>query len=367
MKKIRILSRVLIPHNFRLEDNIPITFNLNGEKIIIVGQSCEGVKVQSFLSKELDWFNSSKSGLQYYTIKQKLEIGERVTVRKVIANNESENFLEGTIDLLESMFFDIYFEFPEKSFSNNNETLHKIKDKAIHILFYFINAYRSITNEADIYNPSSLDFPAIELYYSKNDYVLDSEILEGKYIFISRELNWKSPDVTGYFKEILDSEKLEIFVSLLNSNKPIPLHLQLLADAREHAIIRKDYKISLILSATATEVYIQDRLIRECELRKIEKLTVGRGKRETTKNYLDAILEGNLREELMGDIFTFLTGLNLKDSTQYQNWYKYSYLLRNDIIHKGKFEVTEEEAKKSFEIVIVFLKYINDLIIKSKK
>ena len=70
---------------------------------------------------------------------------------------------------------------------------------------------------------------------------------------------------------------------------------------------------------------------------------------------------------VLGDIGKFLTGENIKSSKQYQEWDKYAYKVRKEIIHKARLFATEEEAMKAFESVINFINFISGLLIKSRK
>lgn len=271
---MRIRARVMVPYNFGIESRIPIIFTVFGERIIIVSQAFEGVRVLSYLSQDFASLNGPKKGRVFWKMNQKFKIGEEKFTRKVVVNEASENFLEGTIDLLKSTGFYIYFEFPDKLFTKNEKTNEIIKEKVTEILDYFINTYRSLTNEVDVHNPSMLEFPVMELHYSRINFTSDEEIIDGEYKFLARLLCIIKSEHTGYFKKMIGPEILQKIHNSLNSNEPVPLHLQLLADAREHAIIRKDYKTSIILTASATEVYLKTKFIRECNFRKITSLTV---------------------------------------------------------------------------------------------
>ena len=362
---MRILARLLVPFNFALDFNEPITFTVDEEIIILVGDKCEGVSVNSYFDKDYCKLQGSKKGREFYRVRDP-KSQKDVGIRTFIINKESEYYLEGTIDLLKSTLFDIYFDFPDKEFLNDDESKRTILKKAYHIIDFFINSYRAVTSEADIHNPSTLDLPVIELAYSKKNWKKEKDILEGEYYFLSRTYNWLNQNVTGYTKNKLNKETLQKFNDYLNSNEPIPYHLQLLADSREQAIIRKNYNLSVVLSSTATEFYLKERLIRECNSRKIAKLIVGKKKNKIEKNTIEAILEGSLRDEIIGDICTFVTGENIKESLQYQNWYRDAYDIRNSIIHKGLIINDEEISKKAFKAVIVFLNHVNNLLISSR-
>jgi len=362
---MRVLVRVLVPMKFGLDLENPISFKLNGEKIFLLGATYEGINVHSYLGNNLDWIDKQKGKISYQ-IREKLKTGESLTTRTVVMNVGSEDYLAGTIDLLVSTIFDIYFEFANNEFTLREKSHEKIREKAIFILRFFINTYRSLTSEADVHNPINLDLPAFELAYSKINYTSDKDILGGEYIFLGRTLNWHQPEATGFSKKNISPDVLSELKMKLNSDEQVPIHLQLLADAREQAITRRDYKISIILSATAMEVYLQNRLFTECVIRNKVSLTTGRGKGRSSKNYIDAITNGNIREDLIGDICQELTTINIKKTTNYNDWYNSCYEIRNKIIHQGKIINTKEESKKAFLSVVNLINFINDLLVKSR-
>jgi hypothetical protein len=364
---MRILARLIVPFNFSFEANTKITFTVDNEKIIFIGQPCEGVRVLSYLTKDFEKLNGPKKGREFLRATQKFKKADSVPMRTIILHKESENYLEGTIDLLKSTLFDIYFSYPDTDLEKDKSAKDLIKDKAFQILSFFINSYRAVTNEPDIHNPSHLDLPAIELAYSKENWTDEDEIIEGSYYFLMRTMTWLPANATGYFKDPMKIDAFKKFNDYLNSNEPVPYHLQLLADAREQAIIHKNYNLSIVLSSTATDFYLKDRLLRECNSRKISILTIGKGKHKTDKNYLEAILEGSLRDDIIGDICGFLTNENIKVSSQYHNWFRHAYDIRNQIIHEGLIINDAEIAKEAFEVVIILINYINDLLIKARK
>jgi hypothetical protein len=363
---MRILARLILPFKFSFKPNVFIQFIFKEEKVIIIGQPCEGVRVLSYFTKDYETLKESRKGREFLRVKQKLKNAESIVIRTIVINKESENYLDGTIDLLKSTLFDVYFSFPDQSFSTDEKSHNLIRDKAIQILRFFINSYRTFTNEADIHNPSDLDLPLIELAYSKENWTEDAKIINGEYLFLTRIMTWLPSNATGLIKENMTSDAFNKFTEHLNSNEPRPYYLQLLADAKEQAIIRKNFNMSIVLSSTATEVYLIDRLIKECQIRNITQLTIGKGKRELTKDYEEAILKGDIRDTLIGDICKSLTGKNIKESNEYHNWYKYAYDLRNQIIHQGLIIENESDSELAFKSVIKLIDSINLLLTNSR-
>lgn len=138
---MRFRARVVVPFNFALEPRIPIIFNVLWDRIIIVPQPFEGIKVLSYLTDDFVDLNGPKKGRVFWRMNQKFKIGNDKFIRKVIVNDQSENFFEATIDLLKSTGFDIYFEFPEKFLKKDERDNEILKEKISEILSYFINQY----------------------------------------------------------------------------------------------------------------------------------------------------------------------------------------------------------------------------------
>lgn len=359
---MRILARLILPFNFSFTPNSYIPFTFENQKVIIIGQPCEGIRVLSYHTKDFYSLKESKEGREFARVRPKSN--ETTATRTIIINKRSEKYLDGTIDLLKSTLFDIYFSFPDNDFTNS-EIHNLLKERVNQILKFFINSYRAITNEADIHNPSDIDLPAIEFAYSKEQITTDSEIVNAKYLFLTRLMTWIPPHVAGYFKEKMPSDSSEKFKKLLNSSESV-YYLQLLADAKEQAVIRKNYNISIVLSSTSTEVFLIDRLIKECRARNISRLTINKGKRESTKYFIDAITKGDIRDVLIGDICKTLINRNIKESIEYHDWYKHAYYLRNQIIHEGLIINQLSVAEKAFQIVFNFINYVDKLLIESR-
>lgn len=364
---MRILARILVPFNFSFETNKTISFSIDGEKAFFICQNCEGVKVYSYVTQDYENLKTNDKKCLYFRSSQKFKQRDSLPTRTIIINQESENYLEGSIDLLKSTLFDIYFAFPASNLKNDKNSQIEVKKKAYDILRLIINSYRAVTFEPDIHNPSDIDVPAIEIAYSNEDWKNDNEILGGQYMFLMRNISWLLDAATGYVKNRISTDLFTKFLGYLNSNEPVPYHLQLLADAKQQAIVHKNYNLSIVFSSTATDFYLKDRLMGECVLRKITHLSVGKGKYSITKEYTDAIIEGSLRDEIIGDICGFLSDCNILDSNEYRNWLKDAYKIRNSIIHKGLIIDDEKIAQRAFEVVVTFVNFVNSQLLKAKK
>ena len=111
------------------------------------------------------------------------------------------------------------------------------------------------------------------------------------------------------------------------------------------------------------ESYIQRRLIHECNQRDIASLASKRGIELDVET---AIASGDLRGDLLGVSMTFLLGRSAKDCSEHLEWYKNAYEPRNQIVHRGRVNVTESDARKAFESVVKYCVYTDRMLIESR-
>ena len=69
-------------------------------------------------------------------------------------------------------------------------------------------------------------------------------------------------------------------------------------------------------------------------------------------NYEEAILKGDVLEELLSAYPNRLVGVNLRGTPQYQAWHRDCYQLRREVLHRGHRESTEQQAKQAFESTV---------------
>ena len=81
---------IILPSNAR----VPIfIFNVLWDRIIIVPQPFEGVKVLSYLTDDFADLNGPKKGRVFWRMNQKFKSGDDKFIRKVIVNDQSEKLL----------------------------------------------------------------------------------------------------------------------------------------------------------------------------------------------------------------------------------------------------------------------------------
>ena len=93
-----------------------------------------------------------------------------------------------------------------------------------------------------------------------------------------------------------------------------------------------------------------------CTITGKQELFVGKGKDQKIQKYTEAIENSNVSDAL--NIINSIFGENLKGTKEYNDWYSQTYSKRNEIIHKGKFETDENDAKKAFIATTTFIDFI---------
>lgn len=91
----------------------------------------------------------------------------------------------------------------------------------------------------------------------------------------------------------------------MKTGSRIPLYQQLLLEAKEQGHINNNYELSVVKIGTSFEVFLKELLVNACQNIGIQKLPVGRGRdleKLPTKNYKEAIQEGNIKEDLLKNI-----------------------------------------------------------------
>src|SRR5690606_34330820 len=111
------------------------------------------------------------------------------------------------------------------------------------------------------------------------------------------------------------------------------------------------YKLAVIVAETSFEAFVQFRIDLECRIRAISSLTDKRG---TTRTIEDALMRGDLKRDLLGDYAFQLCGKDVKSISEYQRWNEDTYKLRNEIIHRGRMDVTEEQAKQAVSSAVAY-------------
>jgi hypothetical protein len=126
--------------------------------------------------------------------------------------------------------------------------------------------------------------------------------------------------------------------------------------------------MAVVVIQSAFEVFLQDRLLEEYNMRGIPHVWVrqGKGSSPVKKPVGEAIPSASLQRDLLETYCKELCGESVKDNQYYQCWRSTTYALRNPVIHSGGRDVTEIEARTAFESTMNYIHYLDDLLTSSR-
>lgn len=282
--------------------------------------------------------------------------------RTVLINMDDDLFLEEVVDTVGFTRMDVTFECSGDVPSTGSPVLVEIREKATGIAKQFVRAYRTVSEQVDVKVPSEMDSPLIEISISPN-YTFTRKEVDATFTKVQHSFQWLSPAQRSVSKGPLSPERLDGLILLLDHGIAPELFRELLLEAKELSFVNGNHRLALVIAQTGFETYIQWRLIQECTHRNIALLTSKRGRESDVET---AIAKGDLRDDLLGVYMTLLAGRSAKDCSEHQEWHKNAYEPRNQIVHRGRVNVTESDARKAFESVVKYCDYIDCLLSESR-
>jgi hypothetical protein len=283
-------------------------------------------------------------------------------IRTVFINMDDDLFVEEVVDTVGFTRMDVTFECSGDVPSSGSPILGEIREKATTIVKKFLRAYRNVSDQVDVKVLSEMDSPLIEVSVSTN-YTFTKKEIDAKFMKVQHSFQWLPPVKRSVSKGPLSDEQLKGLILLLDHGIEPEFFRDLLLEAKELSFINSNHRLSLVIAQTGFETYIQWRLVHECNQRTITLLTSKKGIELDVET---AIATGDLRSDLLGTYMTFLLGRSAKDCSEHQEWYKNAYEPRNQIVHRGRVNVTESDARKAFESVVKYCDYTDRMLIESR-
>lgn len=154
----------------------------------------------------------------------------------------------------------------------------------------------------------------------------------------------------------LNNEKIERLLHVGNNGN---ISEQILLKAKDE-MMNGNYSLSIILSETAFETYMQNILINICKYKGINELAVG--KNSSLKNCNEVIMNGNIKEHLIKRYLKSMINFNVGKLKEYTLWHEYTYDVKNEIVQSSNIRLTKKSAEKALNMTIKFIKKINDLV-----
>ncbi len=317
----------------------------------------QGDKIFSFTRDTYEWLcppqnvekNDSLSNIEIIKL-EAVRDRESIPIRYIRKFKDRDSYSGGIIEPTNYSIFNVHLNIDNIRSLQNKEIYNKFLKLSEDMLEHFIRLYQWVSQEKDVYLPNISDCPIVEVLVSENGDI-NSGILNQTFKFHSTKLNWDNLTKKPVKKTPLSKEAMNWFSNLLKSGKELELYQKLLLDAKEQGHLNRKYDLAILKIGTAFEVFVQDRLLRACELKGIKKLP-GKGKNAKEKDYKEAIINGNVREELLSIYLKEITGISIKGTKAYNEWYTNAYSIRNEIIHRGKTDVNDKDAEVAFNSTV---------------
>lgn len=347
-----IACRFFIKSNLLIPDNLAFRGSMDSRDYCVAVNKRNVSSKQSF-SELLDGWNNDSEALRS---------------ELTLYNDKNESFVSqeiylGTTDIFKHGYIEhdmaniILVMFDDE---NNSFTLEERKNDctniAAKILHNFIDVYRYSSQIGTIPNAKNLISPLIEL--TKCDGKSLSEY-DDDCTFRQFDFNISEQMRQGIFNgaEVGNDILNKFAINLLNDKK-IEIYEKFIVDAREQAFVKKDYCMSIVLIETAFETYLKHVLQFYCAEKGILSLE-SPFKKGRMINYINAISNSNVKNDILYNYFVEVVKLRTKDTQEFKNWNRNTYKVRNKIVHNGDNHYGIAEAEEAFVATIKFMEYIS--------
>ena len=147
----------------------------------------------------------------------------------------------------------------------------------------------------------------------------------------------------------ISADKLDVIKDMLEKDTKIPLNQELLLNAGDYYFYG-NYKVAVIEAETAFEIFIHEFVSKHYR------------SKHKPENDIKNILEQTGFKNLLIDHIRILSKFDFANSTQYSNWEKNTYELRNKIVHQGKKDVSADGSLKAISTVSGTISFLNNLM-----
>ncbi len=343
-----------------LPENIYFPVKDGSEQAFVSTSTISGDSMFAFNQNDYNWLNKSSDREIHRILATSNRDQITIPIKYIYNYKDKDMFSGGIVKLSRYTIFNVIFNVSETFATPTSKQIEIYKEKAKKILQKFINAYRWVSLENDIYKPDSDDMTVIEFLYSDQEiFVPGNEYIDFK--VVSKGFNWSDVSKTPPSKKKMDNSTLEMFNKQLKLDHNLSLYQELLLDAKQQAHFNNNYELAILKIATSIEVFLHQALMQLAEQNGQLKLPIGKSKKAENMvliDYKEAIQKGNIREQLLGTYFKEITGKSLKGTKVYNEWYECAYTLRNNIIHKGKSNITETEVRKALDSTVALINKI---------
>jgi hypothetical protein len=232
------------------------------------------------------------------------------------------------------------------------------KDQASAILSQFLIGYRVYANDHNVPDFQAEDIPLIGAGVGTCavSRVAGTDIAQFNIQYSNNKPVTQWQGIERHIKQPMAQDRLSAFENWLQGDMQIPEDQLLLLSALERAIWRKEYPSSVIFAQTGFEVFVS-RFIRErAATRGITALPMPprRGATPQQVPVNDALTRTLLNYKLR-TLIPHITSATVDNTPEYNNWRNNAYRLRNEIVHAGRTNVSETDARNAFDSVNAFI------------
>ncbi|MDT5059979.1 MAG: hypothetical protein QOH63_438 [Acidobacteriota bacterium] len=329
-------------------------FRYEGRDVHIECQSLPGARLFSYMGEDYGWLTKEYEVESRYV--RVVSDDKKVPIRQIHRKKDEVPFTGGIVDLVKYTRILVTFEVEGTEVLDNETRSGELRAWVERVVHHFIDLYRLVTQEGDVTRPRMRDAPSIDVLVA-DDYEFNAEVLAGKFRQYKWVHAWEDASRTGHLKETMKPEMVGTLVKLLQSGFNPRVFDKLLLDSKEQSFVRDEHDLAIVVTETAFETFLQERLLAACAARGITTLTAGRGRGATQMPYRDAIERAQVRDNL--DYIQNLSGENIKGGVEHTNWYTYAYEKRNEIIHSGLRGSTFDDMGKAFTAVVTYIQLID--------
>lgn len=344
----------ILPFYVRLPDGAAIHYPYEGRMVSVRTQKIEGERIDSYERGSFEWLTDGEEEGTWYAVAT-LKNGDSIPFREVLVLDEPELPARGLRDQSVFTLMEIVFELDAED--TDAAASDEIQDWVQQVLGRFIDWYRFVSDEVTAHREEVATSAVVKIYTS-TDYKFGPDGFEALFGLTSRILNWDPPQTLGIAKDVLSEGRIEALADSLAADSELDLHLSLLLDAKEMSFSHERHNFAIVLIETAFEVFLQTRLAADCKKRRIAELEI----RETARPVSDALADGSVRVDLLGNFPQQICGVNLRTGSSYNGWLTDTYQPRNGIVHGGERGYGAKEAEAAFQAAHDFSKEIDQML-----
>lgn len=347
MKHKVIGLRFHVPFRLALGDNL-FKVNLKASQLcLITTQSRLGrleFSTQEALAENIPW---GEGGASLAALNLELKSGEILKAVEARLDNQDKALIIRTP--LGYTTIEVILEIPKGK--TRDEYTNEGVNHANEILQKFLLGYRLYTAHHQIPDLRPHEIPVVEIRYGTA-----TELEPGRYhadLNSGNRLRLLYDDPQKHATIQFPATKIAQVGEWASCGMPIPESARISLIATERLFIYEDYPSAVIFSETSFEVYLSYFLRTRAAKAGISELTLKNG----TKKSLDEAL----RERTTDAMKLFVpevTGHNVAGGTEYNNWYHDTYLIRHQIVHQGKLDVTRQQAIRAYESAGALINYL---------